>query len=141
MRTVKEHNIEVMVQELAVLGLAGNDAVRLARVLATGNHQYLLNACRETIRSRQNFLFRFAGSDLVIFGPKGYAVIDHVIGCVDMAYSYAFRKTSFAEQTRNYREEPLDLQDEQDFQIRESRLPDGMIVAERISLEDYARSA
>ena len=115
MRTVKSHNIAIMTQELVHLGLVGHDAIRLARVIATGNYQHINNACRETINAGQNFLFRVAGSDLVVFGPKGYAVIDHEYGWVDMSYSYAYRNTSFAEHTWRYRdEEPLDLQDLQE---------------------------
>jgi hypothetical protein len=114
MRTVKSHNIAIMVQELSLLGLVGNDAIRLARLIATGNYQHMHNACRETVNAGKDFLFRFAGSDLVVFGPKGYAVIDHMVGWVDMSYSYAYRHTSFAEHTWRYRDEPLNLQDLQE---------------------------
>lgn len=110
MRTIKSHNLSIMIQELSLLGLAGHDATRLARIVLDDNLQYMQNACRETISSGQNFLFRFAGSDLVVFGPKGYAVIDHQVGCVDLVYSYAYKHTSFAEQTWRYRDEPIDLQ-------------------------------
>jgi hypothetical protein len=118
MKTIKQENVAILAAHLAVLGLVGHDTDRLARRVVEGsngrsNEDYanvLHNACRETVSSEQNFLVRFTGMDCVIYGPKGYCVVDHHAGWIDVAYTYRNGK-SFDSLTKLYREEQLDLRD------------------------------
>ena len=109
MRTFKQDQIEDTARKLLCLGLVGADVVRLARriVEGKGNESYeqlgevLANSCRETIGEELDFLVRFVDSDMVVYGPTGYAVVDHVMGTLEFAFPYG-RGQSFDSMTAHH---------------------------------------
>lgn len=122
MRTYKSETVALIANRIAVLGLKGFDTYRLARRLVEGKDPcnieefafVLHNSCRDTIRGGHNYLLRSAGEDLVIYGPKGFVVYNHVEGVLEGARAYT-KGESFESMTALYRDEPLEIEpDEQE---------------------------
>lgn len=121
MRTIKSETVNLIVRQIAVLGLVGNDTTRLAKRFVEGKHpctieefaNVLHNSCRDTINDDQDYLLRTAGEDLVIYGPRGFAVYNHVEGVLEVARTYRSGE-SFASMTGIYQQaEELDLQEDE----------------------------
>jgi hypothetical protein len=96
MRTNNHKNVDRICKNLAVLGLIGNDAYKLAKRINEGTKgktvakycEILEKACQNTIQSGGNVFIRSAGGDVVLYGPNGYIVVDHTAGWLDYAYTY-----------------------------------------------------
>jgi hypothetical protein len=104
MKTVKQQTIAQYSRYLAVLGMSGAEtSERLAKLIvgaASGRSaqqfaEQLALKCQET----DQVLVRTSGMDVVIYGPKGYAVIDYTAGYLDVAKRYP-EGESFATATR-----------------------------------------
>jgi hypothetical protein len=110
--------VEDAAHYLAVLGLSGKDARRLAQRIIEGSsglsdEDYigrLQYACRTTYGNTHKLFFRKVQNDLTIFGPKGYVIVDFVAGWVDFAYTYRKGQT-FERATRLFSTEPTVTQD------------------------------
>lgn len=106
MQTAKQTEIKNIAERLAPLGLAGNDAYRVAQQINQGYQgrsvqTYILDlhrACQETSVGGLDLLLRNGGQeDILIYGPEGYAIIS--FGQLDYVFAYS-RGQSFASMTK-----------------------------------------
>lgn len=110
MQTDKQARIVMIADRLAALELIGSDSDRLAKRIDEGQGGFsqeqfadvLARACRETIDSEGDFLLRFVGKEIVVYGPGGYAVVDHVAGQVDYCYLYGAEGENFNSMTAHH---------------------------------------
>lgn len=97
MQTEKQKRITKVFKQIQVLGLEGADSTRLAKRIVEGkqseetyeSHLFVLaNSCRD---SGDRFLARFCGggeTDLVVYGPAGFAIVDYRKGDVEHVAHY-----------------------------------------------------
>lgn len=110
MRTIKSDSIAQLAARFACLGFSQADTDRLAKRIHEGPGGKSLhvfadivhNSCRDSLEQDQDFLLRVTGPDLLLYGPKGYAVVDYNLSHVEFAFPYSERQ-SFADMTRPYR--------------------------------------
>ena len=108
MQTNKQAEILAIAADLASLELLGSDTDRLAKRIQEGQKNFtremfadiLVRACVETTEAQENLLLRFVGTELVIYVPGGYAIVDYVVGCVDYCYLYGQDGENFESMTK-----------------------------------------
>jgi hypothetical protein len=91
METLKQAKIKTIKNQIHNLGLSLLDTDKLAKRIGEGQKnrnqeeyaQILFQSC-ET----DNLMIRFAGKDLVVYSETGYAVIDPLLGEVELCYLY-----------------------------------------------------
>jgi hypothetical protein len=91
MKTAKQIQIQITINQLHNLGLSLVDTAKLAKLIVHGIGAWSQEAYAGILYrsvANQDLFLRFTGEDLVIYSQTGYAVIEPNLGEVTLCYMY-----------------------------------------------------